>query len=51
MTEVKITTEQYMDFMKLQHAMAIELQEGSVTFENPYTQERVEGYINKLMNI
>ena len=51
MVDVKITTEQYQTFLDLQHAMAIEFQENTVKFNNEFTEKRVKGYVNKLMNI
>ena len=48
--KVTITSEEYQNFLDLQHAMAIEFNEGTVKFDNEFTQKRVSGYVDKLMN-
>jgi hypothetical protein len=50
MINVTISTKEYQDFLDLQHAMAIEFRDGTVKFENEFTQKRIAGYVEKLMN-
>ena len=50
MDEVKITTKEYLLLLELQHALAIEFAEGTVKFENTYTNDRIKKYVNQLMN-
>ena len=50
MDEVKITNKEYLNLLNLQHALAIEFENGTVKFENTYTNDRIKKYVDLLMN-